>query len=467
MAVFKRFGGQRIKAGHPAWDRAIWCVEFRIGGQRINKPLPKARTQSDAKRMEEELRATGEICGTVRDASGAAVAGATIVLTSSDRTDKSIITLISDTRGEYCAPLVRVGNWTLKATHAGFQDASGEVALTARQRKEVCLELASSNDSFSDFVDHHYLPDARRRKRSADDDERRARLLKEAFGHRPLGEITRMEIKRLKSDLLAEKTCRGTLRSGATVNRYISLLSSIFKLALDDHHLIKVNHCAKLKKEREGKRERYLTYEEEAKLLGAMKRGVCSFVRAPLIVAINSGLRRSELFNLKVGHINLGEGPVFRRAAGSEVEVPPDHLLVTHSKNGRHRLIPMNEQLRSTLAWLCTDSEPDEFVFSLARNGLSKATLRDGFAQVCEAAHITHGATKEGGLIWHDLRHTFATRLRESDVHQFDIMQLMGHRSVAMSERYAHPSSQNLSRAVKDMGARAVVIEFPRVRRAV
>ena len=56
----------------------------------------------------------------------------------------------------------------------------------------------------------------------------------------------------------------------------------------------------------------------------------------------------------------------------------------------------------------------------------------------CKKAQITCGQTKAGGLPWHDLRHTFATRLRGERVHELDIMQLLGHSSLAVSAGYAH-----------------------------
>ena len=65
------------------------------------------------------------------------------------------------------------------------------------------------------------------------------------------------------------------------------------------------------------------------------------------------------------------------------------------------------------MAAVTTSSESGP-VFSLARTGVTSATIRDGFAKACENAEITFGQTKAGGITWHDLRHTFATRLRGS-----------------------------------------------------
>jgi site-specific recombinase XerD len=50
---------------------------------------------------------------------------------------------------------------------------------------------------------------------------------------------------------------------------------------------------------------------------------------------------------------------------------------------------------------------------------------------------------------WHDLRHTFATRLRRNGVPLEDIADLLGHRGLAMTKRYAHTDMSRLRQAVR------------------
>ncbi|MCM3871383.1 MAG: tyrosine-type recombinase/integrase [Pyrinomonadaceae bacterium] len=107
----------------------------------------------------------------------------------------------------------------------------------------------------------------------------------------------------------------------------------------------------------------------------------------------------------------------------------------------------MNEAVRFTLEELVEGAEGDEFVFSIARNGVSLSTLRSGFMKGCELAGITYGTKQIGGINWHDLRHTFATRL-EQGIHQLEIMDLMGHSSQAMVKKYAHQTPLAAQRAV-------------------
>jgi integrase len=99
-------------------------------------------------------------------------------------------------------------------------------------------------------------------------------------------------------------------------------------------------------------------------------------------------------------------------------------------------------------------------------SGVDAETIRSGFASACKKAEITCGQTKAGGITWHDLRHTFATRLRGERVHELDIMQLLGHSSLGVTAGYAHGTPTVIQSAVDKLAEpRGEVVEF--VRRAV
>jgi integrase len=82
----------------------------------------------------------------------------------------------------------------------------------------------------------------------------------------------------------------------------------------------------------------------------------------------------------------------------------------------------MNSQVRDTLFNLCSDRTSDGFVFDKDANEVNDYALRWGFEEACARAEIAFGETVPGGIIWHDLRRTFATRLRANGVHEYDIL---------------------------------------------
>jgi integrase len=306
---------------------------------------------------------------------------------------------------------------------------------------------------FSDFVDKVYVPWAKRSKSSWRHDECRSETLKQFFRNRPLRDVTAMMVRRLKGDLLGGKTRRldsegeRTTRKGSTVNRYLQLLSKIFELAFEEGY-VDSNPVRRVPLEREGEgRERYLTYEEEARLLPVLT-GRLDHLRAPVIVAIDTGMRKvTELLRLRVEHCNFGEHPIFFNIGGRDVEVRPDHLIVEKSKNRKPRTIPMTPRVRAELSAVMQDRAEGP-IFCNFRTGVNLVEIKKGFKRACELAGIPHGQNKPGGLTFHDLRHTFATRLAERGVSETARMALLGQSSTKMVRRYSHATPEALEDAV-------------------
>ena len=82
---------------------------------------------------------------------------------------------------------------------------------------------------------------------------------------------------------------------------------------------------------------------------------------------------------------------------------------------------------------------------------------------ICDHALSGTVDTKAGGIKWHDLRHTFATRWRVEGVHELDIMQLMGHSSMRVTAGYAHATPAVIQSAVNKLSqSRGEVLQFAR-----
>ena len=104
----------------------------------------------------------------------------------------------------------------------------------------------------------------------------------------------------------------------------------------------------------------------------------------------------------------------------------------------------MSKSVDVELRLLKQDASSDEHVFSYSRTGLKLTTFRHAWKGACKQAEIS-------GFRFHDLRHTFATRLRAKGVHEMDIMSLLGHTTLQMTSRYTHAMPQNLRTAVDSL----------------
>lgn len=230
-----------------------------------------------------------------------------------------------------------------------------------------------------------------------------------------------------------------------------------------DNGLINFNPVSRVRKFREGEgRERFLTRDEESRLLNQLVDSR-AYLRPVIILAIHTGLIKSELLSLKFEHCNLTQKEVFFGLTGRDVLIPANHLPVEKSKNGKPRVVPINSVVKAEIEKLRQDAKAGEYVFTSDRTGAGYQEIKKGFKKACEEANIPHGQLTPGGLTFHDLRHTFATRLREAGVHEIDICQLMGHSSIKMTRRYAHAQSNVMSDAVEKLATKkGNVVKFKR-----
>jgi integrase len=104
-------------------------------------------------------------------------------------------------------------------------------------------------------------------------------------------------------------------------------------------------------------------------------------------------------------------------------------IRVLHTKNGERREIPMSHTLRNTLQQIPRRLGSDHVFPGRTGNGLSN--IRGRFHRALRAIGID-------GFRWHDLRHTFASHLVMAGVNLTSVKELMGHKTVAMTLRYAH-----------------------------
>jgi integrase len=83
----------------------------------------------------------------------------------------------------------------------------------------------------------------------------------------------------------------------------------------------------------------------------------------------------------------------------------------------------------------------DEFVFLNSQTGVHLADVKRGFSSACREAEIHN-------LTFHDLRHTFGTRLADAGVDIVKIAELMGHQSILTTRRYTHATDEGKRAAI-------------------
>jgi integrase len=172
-------------------------------------------------------------------------------------------------------------------------------------------------------------------------------------------------------------------------------------------------------------KDRILLPEEEDKLFEAIHASKQTLYLEPLVVAaINTGMRRGELINLK----------------WSNVDFASCVITVEGTKSGHIRKIPMNIKLTNVLLGAKNGTE---YVF-LNSKGKRCRAFRNTWESVLKKAGIE-------GLNFHALRHTFGTRLGMLGTDIKSIQELMGHADIHMTMRYSHPTPEYKRNAVEKL----------------
>jgi integrase len=212
----------------------------------------------------------------------------------------------------------------------------------------------------------------------------------------------------------------------ATINRELAMLSKAFNLAVKEWEWLNENPVSKVPKEKEdNKRDRWLTQEEENRLLGFSPEWLSEII----VFALNTGLRQDELLSLEWPRVSL-----IRKT-----------ILIQKSKSGRPRTVPLNrfglELLNMKYSKKVLSINGLVFVSSVGTK-IDADNLRRAFYGVLKKAEIEN-------FKFHDLRHTFATRLAQSGIDIYKIAKLLGHEDIRMTQRYAHHCPESLRDGVE------------------
>jgi integrase len=318
------------------------------------------------------------------------------------------------------------------------------VELTKAEIAGVTVELKPV--SFSEFLkEYRTFLNATKMPGTIRGQETHMKLIEPLFGHLQLKQITTGMIQRFLDKRMGEPKMHRALpnrsaeeRAAAglktlkpsTINRELMCMSAIFREAVKRGYLEK-NPCKGIKQLPEQNQiVRYLSDDEERAILGA-----CSDTMRPIVLcALHTGMRREEMLSLK----------------WQEVDLDQRLVRVRFSKSKKSRYIPVNDELlevlKSVPKW-----DDCEYVFA-------NPDTRHRWFDIKVAWAFTVRRSKVKNFRFHDLRHTFASRLVQRGVQIQAVQELLGHATLEMTQRYAHLAPGDLRRAV-DLLARKITTQ--------
>jgi integrase len=255
---------------------------------------------------------------------------------------------------------------------------------------------------------------------------------------------------------------RKNKKAVTSINRSVAALKAALSKAvewgiLDAHPLAKLKP---LKADNNGK-IRYLTIAEEKRLREALdrreariraerasanewrsKRGYASLptlwdwayadhLKPMVLLSINTGLRRGELFKLTWDNVSFHTKTL--TVEGST------------AKSGKTRHVPMNAEVLEILRKWKAQGIGTGLVFP-GKDGAPMDNIQTSWEGLLKDAGITE-------FRWHDLRHTFASKLVMAGVDLNTVRELLGHEDIKTTLRYAHLAPEHKAEAVARLSA--------------
>jgi integrase len=338
---------------------------------------------------------------------------------------------------------------TAAGTVASNRDPQGE-------RKAARIEAERTKVStLGAFITSKYEKWAKEHLRRGDIAVARLKADFEKWLEQPLNSFNAWRLESWRRDRLAAGI------KPTTLNRQLDTLRAALRKAVDWEVLDKhpMQGFKRLKVD-EDERVRFMAPEEEKRLRNALVKrednlraarerfnewrkkrkhkvlplrpaGYVDHIRPLVLLALNTGLRRGELFSLKWGDISFTSKMLTVRAAAS--------------KSGDSRRVPLNVEAETTLKAWHTRQKPEatDYVFP-GEAGARLTNMNKAWDTVCDFAKV-----KDFRL--HDCRHHFASMLVQKGVDLYQVKELLGHHSIEMTQRYAHLAPGNLAAAVQKL----------------
>ena len=338
---------------------------------------------------------------------------------------------------------LRSGNWVTEFYHDGIRyrkslgfGISKSVAKEREQKYRTEVRsgkhaVKAKRIKFETFT-KKYLDHAKVNKKpsSAKRNEVSIGQLMPYFKGKLIGSIHSFHVEQYK------RARRDGGASPATVNRDVACLRNMMNIAVDWGDL-QVNPIGKVKMLSEDNEVMWvLSPEEEARLLEECDKRPqrLQYLKDLVEFALHSGMRQGEVFNLKWVDVHLNE----------------KYVLATDTKTHENRPVPMNGTLEKTLRRRNV-TELGDYVFTNAA-GTKLTVLTNAFWRAIEEAGlIRYEDGKKIRFRFHDLRHTFGSRLGMNGTDLKTIMEIMGHKTAKVAMRYQHPSPSHKLEAVKSL----------------
>lgn len=250
--------------------------------------------------------------------------------------------------------------------------------------------------------------------------------LKPTIGNEKIKDITIQSVEKIENNMLKANL------SKRSVEYALIILRKILKYA-EEHDYLQ-NKIIQIKPNKytyDNKRIRFLSLEEENTLLNILNiRNIQLYMIC--LLSLHCGLRAGEIFSLTWNDVNFANKTI----------------TIRDPKNSKTRTAYMSNKVYAELQkW--GQKTANDLLFKNEK-GARIESISNTFDRVIKELGWNDNVTdSRDKVVFHTLRHTYASRLVQNGMDLYKVQKLMGHSSIAMTERYAHLAPQNLQQAVE------------------
>ncbi len=295
------------------------------------------------------------------------------------------------------------------------------------------------NEAAEKFIDEHFpnlKPQAIRRYRTS------LRWIIPHFGHMRLTELSSKDLSAFETMRRKMRTREGSRVSAITIKRDLALLSSIYSSCQEWEWVqnnpvlpyLRGRHKKGIMVENDG-RDRYLDHDEERLAIFHMP----DTIREAVVLAIDTGLRAEEQWELKKKDINRS-----RRRLTVRKEI---------AKSGRTRTIPLSERAWEIIERRLMQNASDHLFYRWREDPETGEEYAEKVEHTWAYREFQKGIKAAGlqDVEWHDLRRTCGCRLlQDHGMSMTQVSKWLGHSSVKVTEKhYAFLYVDDLERALK------------------
>lgn len=312
----------------------------------------------------------------------------------------------------------------------------------ARKADEKAAKLAArASTTFAEFWESDYLPAAtasKKPKTVASETWLYTKWAKPALGTIALQALAPHMVESIASQIKKEG------KSAATIRHFLALISQIWNLAVSRSVVSGDSPTKRVKKPRtDNRRIRFLTPEEARRLLDALW-GRSPDLHDSALLSLFAGLRAGEIHALTWGDVNFDAGTLYIRDPKNKVS---RHAIAT-------------PEIREMLTRRARgDQSPTSLVFP-SKNGKMRLKVSKLFDKVITELGFNKGIEDaRQKVVFHSLRHTFASWLVQRGVPLYTVAELMGHTTLEMTKRYSHLAPDTMRAAA--MGLSGILDRKP------